>query len=135
MTHHRGTEDTEGLSRYRTHDIVGAAIEVHRRIGPGLLESAYEACLCRELLLRGIDFQRQVPLPVEYRGLRLNCGYRLDVVVKRSVIIEVKAVRRILAIHRAQVLTYLKLTNYRLGLLINFNVDLLRSGICRIING
>ena len=135
MVDHRGTEDTEGSSRHRTHDIVGAAIEVHRRLGPGLLESTYEMCLGRELSLRGISFQEQVPLPVDYRGLQLDCGYRLDIVVERSVIIEVKAVARVLPVHRAQVLTYLKLTNLRLGLLINFNVEVLRSGLYRIING
>jgi GxxExxY protein len=114
---------------------VGAAIEVHRRLGPGLLESAYESCLCRELSFREIEFQRQVPLPLEYRGLQLDCGYRLDMVVNQSIIIEVKALRKILPIHRAQVLTYLKLTQLRLGLLINFNVEVLRSGIYRIVNG
>jgi hypothetical protein len=88
MIYHRDTEDTEGSSCHITHDIVGGAIEVHRRLGPGLLESAYETCLCRELLLRGIRFQQQVPLPVEYRGLQLDCGYRLDIVVERSVIVE-----------------------------------------------
>jgi GxxExxY protein len=135
MIHHRGTEDTEVLSRSHTHDIVGAAIVVHRRLGPGLLESAYQTCLWRELLIRGISFQSQVPLPVQYRGLQLDCGYRLDLVVNDSISIEVKAVRRVLPIHRAQVLTYLKLTKYRLGLLINFNVEVLRSGLYRIING
>ena len=135
MAHHRGTEDTEGSSSSRTHDILGAAIEVHRHLGPGLLESAYQTCLCRELLIRGIGFQQQVPLPIQYRGLDLDCGYRLDLVVDDSVIVEVKAVRKVLPIHRAQVLTYLKLTNCRLGLLINFNVEVLRSGLYRIING
>ena len=134
MFHHRGTEDTEGSSSHRTHDIVGAAIEVHRRLGPGLLESTYESCLCRELSLRGISFRQEVPLPVHYRGLELDCGYRLDIVVEDSVIVEVKAVGKILPVHRAQLLTYLKLTNLRLGLLINFNVEVLRSGIYRIIN-
>lgn len=135
MIHHRGTEDAEGSSRHRTHDIIGAAIEVHRRLGPGLLESAYETCLCRELTLRGIGCVQEVPLPVHYRGVRLECGYRLDLVVEGSVVVEVKAVRKVLPIHRAQVLTYLKLTSLRLGLLINFNVEVLRSGIYRIING
>jgi GxxExxY protein len=130
---HRGHRG--GSSRHRTHDIVGAAIEVHRRLGPGLLESAYETCLCRELSLKGIRFQSQVPLPVEYLGLQLECGYRLDIVVGRFLIIEVKAIRKVLPIHRAQVLTYLKLTNFHLGLLINFNVEVLRSGLYRIING
>ena len=135
MIHHRGTKGTEGFSSPRTHDIVGAAIAVHRRLGPGLLESAYQSCVCRELLIRGIRFQSQVPLPLRYRGLRLDCGYRLDLVVGSSIIIEVKTVRKVLPIHRAQVLTYLRLTGYRLGLLINFNVEMLRSGLYRIING
>ena len=135
MIYHRGTEDTEGSRRRCTHDIVGAAIEVHRRLGPGLLESAYETCLGRELYLRGIEFQRQVPLPVQYRGLNLDCGYRLDILVADSVIIEVKAVTKVLPVHRAQLLTYLKLTRLRLGILLNFNVDVLRHGVYRIING
>ena len=135
LVHHKGTKDTKDSSSDGTFDIVGAAIEVHRQLGPGLLESAYESCLCRELSLRGVQFQRQVPLPLEYRGFQLDCGYRLDLVVNRSVIVEVKAARRILPIHRAQVLTYLKLTNLRLALLINFNVETLRSGLYRIING
>ena len=135
MIHHGGTEDTEGSSHRRTHDIVGAAIEVHRRLGPGLLESAYETCLCRELYLRRVEFRQQVALPVEYRGINLDCGYRLDILVEQSVIIEVKALAKVLPIHRAQVLTYLRLTGLRLGLLINFNVDVLRHGVYRLING
>lgn len=135
VIHLRGTEDTEVPSSHKTYDIVGAAIEVHRQLGPGLLESAYEVCLSRELSLRGIPFQRQVPLPVEYRGLQLDCGYRLDLIVGGSIIVEVKAVGNVLPIHRAQVLTYLKLTGYQLGLLINFNVETLRSGVYRIIKG
>jgi GxxExxY protein len=114
---------------------VAAAIEVHRRLGPGLLESAYEACLCRELRFRQLSFECQVPLTVRYRDVDVDCGYRLDFVVDESVIVEVKAVSKILPIHRAQVITYLKLTNIRLALLINFNVQLLRSGVYRIING
>lgn len=135
MIHHRGTEDAERSSRRCTHDILGAAIEVHRRLGPGLLESAYETCLFRELTLRGIDCVQEVPLPVRYRGVQLDCGYRLDLIVQGSVVVEVKAVHKVLPVHRAQVLTYLKLTSLRLGLLINFNVEVLRSGIYRIING
>jgi GxxExxY protein len=123
MTHHRGTEDAEGPSIRRCSDILGAAIEVHRRLGPGLLESTYEACLCRELVLRQIPVERQIPLPLDYRGMKLNCGYRLDVIAYGAILIEVKAVTRVLPIHRAQVLTYLKLTGIRLGLLINFNVE------------
>jgi GxxExxY protein len=133
--HHKGTKDTKDAVGDGTFDIVGAAIEVHRQLGPGLLESAYEICLSRELLLRRIPVQRQVPLPVEYRGVQLDCGYRLDIVVNHSVIVEVKSLRKVLPVHRAQVLTYLKMTGYRLGLLINFNVEILRSGLYRIING
>ena len=123
--HHKGTKGTKDLCNDGSYEIVGAAIEVHRKLGPGLLESAYESCLCRELSLRGIPFDRQVSLPLEYRGLQLDCGYRLDLVVSQSVIVEVKAARRVLPIHRAQLLTYLKLMNLRLGLLINFNVETL----------
>lgn len=135
MIHHRGTEHTEGPFRSLTHDIVGAAIEVRRRLGPGLLESAYQTCLSRELALRGLRCQQQVPLPVLYRGVQLDCGYRLDLIVEGSVIVEVKAVGKVLPVHRAQVLTYLKLTSLRLGLLINFNVDVLRHGVYRVIHG
>lgn len=135
MAHHRGTEDTEESSKRQSSDILGAAIEVHRRPGPGLLESAYEACLCREMRFRSIPFERQVVLPLEYRGMKVDCGYRLDIVAYESVIVEVKAVCKILPIHRAQVLTYLKTTGLRLGLLINFNVEVLRVGIHRLING
>lgn len=133
--HHKGTKDTKDSVGDGTFEIVGAVIEVHRQLGPGLLESADETCLSRELLLRGIPVQRQVPLPVVYRGLRLDCGYRLDFVVSQSIIVEVKALKKVLPIHRSQVLTYLRLTGYRLGLLINFNVEVLRSGLYRIVNG
>ena len=118
-----------------SYDIVGAAIEVHRALGPGLLESAYQACLCQELRLRGINYRHQVPLPLKYRCLDVQCGYRLDIVVEEAIVVEIKAVRRVHPIHRAQVLTSLKLTGLRLGLLINFNVEVLRSGVYRIING
>jgi GxxExxY protein len=135
MIHHRGTEDAEGPSTRQSSDILGAAIEVHRRLGAGLLESAYERCLCHELGFQGIPIQRQIPVPLSYRGRNLDCGYRLDIIAYNSVLIEVKAVEKVLPIHCAQVLTYLKLTGLRLGLLINFNVEALRSGIYRIING
>jgi GxxExxY protein len=134
LIHHKGTKDTRDPGD-GTFEIVGAAIEVHRRLGPGLLESAYERCLSRELALQGVPFQRQVPLPIEYRGLQLDCGYRLDIVVNQSIIVEIKALAKVLPIHRAQVLTYLRLTRCRLGLLINFNVEVLRNGLHRIING
>ena len=114
---------------------MGAAIQVHKHLGPGLLESAYEACLCRELERRGIPYQRQVALPLEYYGISVDCGYRLDLVVGGLVVLEVKAVEKVLPIHKAQVLTYLKLLRMSLGLLINFNVEVLRLGIYRIILG
>lgn len=116
-----------------TSRILAAAIEVHRELGPGLLESAYEKCLCRELELGRIPFQRQVPLPVVYKGINLDCGYDMDVVVDRKVVLELKAVETLLPIHEAQLLTYLKLGNYRVGLLINFNVPVLKDGIKRLV--
>lgn len=135
MIHHKATKDTEGSADRLSYDIVGAAIEVHRHLGPGLLESAYETCLSREFLLRGISFERQVPLPLCYRGIAVDCGYRLDLIVEGLVVIEVKAVEKVLPIHKAQVLTYLKLLKLNLGMLINFNVEILRLGIYRIIMG
>jgi GxxExxY protein len=115
-------------------EIIGAAIEVHRNLGPGLLESAYEECLCRELAIFGIAFERQKPLAVSYKGVKLDCGYRLDIVVGGLIILELKAVDQIEPIHEAQLLTYLKLSNLKLGILINFNVPILRDGIKRIVN-
>ena len=115
--------------------VIGAAIEVHRALGPGLLESAYEECLCRELSLREVPFERQKQLPVEYKGLRLNCGYRLDLLVAGSVVVEVKAIESLAGIHEAQVLTYLKLTGCKVGLLINFNSPRLKAGIRRLVLG
>jgi GxxExxY protein len=114
-----------------TETIIGAAIEVHRTIGPGLLESAYVQCLCYELSLRKIPFQLELPLPVHYKGLKLDCGYRLDLVVADAVVVEVKAVDRITPLHEAQLLTYLRMGGWKAGLLINFNVPLLRDGIVR----
>lgn len=115
---HRDTEGTEegkdGLSRA----VIGAAIDVHRALGPGLLESAYEECLCHELTLRGIPFHRQVSQPVTYKGVKLDCGYRLDLVVEDRLIVEVKAVDALHPIHTAQLLTYLKLSGHRVGLLL-----------------
>lgn len=116
-----------------TGKIIGAAIEVHRVLGPGLLESAYEECLCHELHLAGIAFMRQQPLPVVYKGIRLDCGYRLDVVVEGKVILELKTVDRLLPIHEAQILTYLRLTTIHTGLILNFNVPTLRQGIKRMV--
>ncbi len=113
--------------------ILAACIEVHRELGPGLLESAYEECLCHELNLATIPFERQLPLPVVYKGLRLDCGYEMDLVVDQRVVVELKAVEKLLPIHEAQLMTYLKLGGYRVGLLINFNVPVLRDGIKRIV--
>ncbi len=118
-----------------TGDIIASAIEVHRHLGPGLLESTYEICLCRELTLRGIPFVKQQELPVVYKGTRLDVGYRIDVLVENQVIVELKAVEALAPIHSAQLLTYLKLTGCRVGLLINFNVVLLKDGLKRLING
>ncbi len=129
--HHRGTEGTEKDLNEITAQVIAAAIEVHKSLGPGLLESAYEECLCRELTLRGVHFERQKPLPVEYKGTKLDCGYRLDVLVENAVVIEVKAVASLEPIHEAQLLTYLKLGGWKLGLLINFNVPVLKDGIRR----
>jgi len=114
--------------------IIGGAIEVHRELGPGLLESAYEQCLCHELSLRGVAFRRQVDLPVEYKGVKLDCGYRMDIVVEGLVVVELKAVDALLPLHQAQLLTYLRLSKRSLGLLINFNVPLLKEGIKRIVH-
>jgi len=114
-----------------TKEIISAAIEVHRALGPGLLESAYEECLCRELSLRKVPFERQVPLPVEFKGLRLDCGYRLDLLVANTVVVEIKAVEPLSSIHDAQLLTYLRLGGWKVGLLINFNVSVLKNGIRR----
>lgn len=116
--------------RSLTSDIIGAAIEVHRALGPGLLESAYQACLCRELQLRKIDFVQQVDLPLSYKGVKLDCGYRIDLIVGHRVVIELKSVQDVLPVHQAQLLTYLHLT-LRIGLLINFNVPVLKDGIRR----
>ncbi len=114
-----------------TEQIIGAAIEVHRHLGPGLLESAYETCLAHELTLLGLDISRQQPLPISYKGLQLDAAYRLDLVVENSVLLELKAAERLEPIHEAQLLTYLRLARLPVGLLINFNVHLLRQGIKR----
>ena len=114
-----------------TEKIIGCAIEVHRHLGPGLLESAYEECLCHELEQQGLRFRRQVPLPVEYKGIRLECGYRIDIVVEDLVLLELKTVEILHPVHEAQLLTYLKLSGIRVGLLINFHVPVLKDGIRR----
>src|SRR5882724_281757 len=114
-----------------TEQVIGAAMEVDKALGPGLLESVYEECLCHELHLRGIRFQRQVIVPVVYKGVALDCGYRLDLIVEDTVVLELKCVDRVLPIHEAQLLTYLKLLNKAVGFIINFNVSVLRNGIFR----
>lgn len=114
--------------------IIGAAIEVHKTLGPGLLESAYEECLCHELSIQGLLFEKQKPLSVDYKGKKLDCGYRLDIVVEKEVIIELKSCEKVEPIHKAQLLTYLKLSGLNLGLILNFNVSLMRDGIVRIVN-
>jgi len=118
---------------YLTGEIIGAAIEVHKALGPGLLESAYEECLCREFGLRQLHFKRQKAIPVEYKGVKLDCGYRIDFLIEDLVILELKSVDSLQPIHEAQLLTYLKLTGFKVGLLINFNVPVLKQGIRRLI--
>ena len=117
-----------------TGQIIGAAIEVHKALGPGLLESAYEECLCHEFDLRRFRYDRQKPLSVEYKGVKLDCGYRLDLVVEKAVVLELKSCEKIEPIHKAQLLTYLKLSGLKVGLLLNFNVPVMRDGIVRIVN-
>jgi GxxExxY protein len=116
-----------------SHEIIGAAIEVHRFLGPGLLESAYEECLSKELALRKLTVERQKPVPVVYKDVKLECGYRIDLLVEGRVVVELKSVESLAAIHEAIILTYLRLSGRRLGLLINFNVKVLKDGIKRYI--
>ena len=118
-----------------TSSIIKAAIEVHKHLGPGLLESAYQSCLAHELHLMGLSFEKEKGLPIEYKGIKLYCGYRLDLIVEKTVIVEIKAVDKLLPIHEAQVMTYLKLTGLRLGLLLNFNTPVIKDGIKRIVVG
>jgi GxxExxY protein len=131
------TESTEPIkdANKLTEIVIGCAIEVHRALGPGLLESAYEICLCRELSLRGIPFERQVAIPVDYKGVKLDCGYRADLVVDGKILVEIKAVDQLAPIHEAQVLSYLKLGGLKVGLLINFNERVLTHGVRRKVLG
>jgi GxxExxY protein len=140
MMNHRGAEAqrknlmvVEEPRDPLTQQVIGAAIEVHRVLGPGLLESAYEECLCLELSLRGIPFHRQVPLPIAYKGVTLECGYRMDLVVPERLVIEVKTVEKILSVHEAQLLTYLRLSGIKTGLLINFHTAMIKDGIRRMV--
>ena len=113
--------------------VIGCALEVHRTLGPGLLESTYEQCLAHELSLSDISFKFQLPLPVKYKGIKLDCGYRIDLLVNDELIVELKSVDQIMGIHQAQLLTYMKLSGAKVGLLINFNVEMLKSGIKRFV--
>jgi len=112
-----------------SHRIIGCAIEVHKLLGPGLLESAYQKCLAHELSLNSINFQTEVQLPIEYKGVKLDCGYRMDIVVENSIVLELKSVSSLIPIHEAQILSYMKLANYKQGFLINFNVQMLKQGL------
>jgi len=143
VIHHGDTENTEKkqvqpkrhlYQEQLTGQIIGAAIEVHKQLGPGLLESTYQACLCHELELRGISFECQKPLPLEYKGIKLECGYRIDLLVAGLVIVEIKSVEALAPIHEAQLLTYLKLTGVKVGFLINFNVVVLKDGLRRLVH-
>jgi GxxExxY protein len=122
---------TKLIEKPLTEQVIGAAIEVHRAIGPGLLESAYEECLCHELKIRGVDFERQVPLPVSYKGVKLDCGYRMDVWVERRLVLELKCVEQLLPVHDAQLLTYMRLSSSPVGLLLNFHVSQITRGVRR----
>jgi GxxExxY protein len=131
--HHKDTKNTKAESDRLSFEILGSALEVHRTIGPGLLESAYEECLAYEFSQRGLAFKRQIGLPQRYKAGSLDCGYRLDFLVESPVVVELKAVERVLPIHQAQVLTYLRMSSLWLGLLLNFNVRFIRSGIQRLV--
>ncbi len=125
--------ERERLNRI-TESIIGAPIDVHRSLGPGLLESAYEACLAFELAQRGLQVEQQKPLPIVYKDVKLDCGYRLDLLVEDAVIVEIKSVDGLAPIHKAQLLSYLKLSGCKVGLLLNFNVQVLKQGIRRVVN-
>jgi GxxExxY protein len=130
---HKGTKDTKEEANRLSSLIIGAALEVHRSVGPGLLESVYEECLAHELSLRHLTFKRQLGVPLHYKGIRLDVGYRLDLLVEGVVIVEIKAVEQLLKIHEAQLLTYLRATSLWLGLLLNFHVPKLQQGIRRLV--
>ncbi len=129
---HEGHEERPAGIEDFARTIVDSGLKVHRALGPGLLESAYEHCLAHELSLRGVALRRQVPLPIVYEGAKLDAGYRLDIVVENAIVIEIKAVEALSRLHEAQVLTYLKLTGHRLGFLLNFNVELFKNGVRRL---
>ena len=140
MIHHRGTEGTEGtevigVDAVLSGQVIGAAIEVHRALGPGFLESSYQACLSHELALRGLAWIQQKEIPLQYKGVCLKSAYRIDLLVEGRLLVEVKAIETLTPVHHAQLLTYLKLFHLRLGLLINFNVETLVRGVRRVVNG
>lgn len=132
---HKDTEAQRKRLNELSHRVIGLCLEVHRELGPGLLESAYEEALAYELLQAGIRFERQRGMPLVYKGAKLECGYRLDLVIEGDLVLELKAVTELLPVHQAQLLTYLKLEQRSLGLLINFNVPVLKSGIRRVVAG
>jgi GxxExxY protein len=136
MQSHTGVETTAAAVDLNgiTHGIIAAAIEVRRHLGPGLLESSYQECVCYELSQMGLAFTREVHLPLSYKGLQLDCSYRIDLLVEDMVLVELKSIERILPIHSAQILTYLRASNKPIGLLINFNVLVLKDGIKRIVH-
>jgi GxxExxY protein len=135
MIHHEGTKGTKERGLVVSQAVVGAAIEVHRELGPGLLESVYEMALCRELWLRQLRVERQVPIRVTYKGAELESQIRLDLLVESVVVVEVKSAEKLTPIHGAQLLTYLRITGHPVGLLLNFNVELLKHGMRRLLNG
>lgn len=130
---HEGTEKPIYYNEELSGKIIASAIEVHRNLGPGLLESAYEECFCHELHLRGIPLERQKPLPLEYKGIKLGCGYRMDILVDNKIVVELKCVDEITPVHVAQLLTYLKLSGIKVGLIINFYTAVLKDGIRRLV--
>jgi GxxExxY protein len=130
---HRDTEGTEYYHRELTERLIACAIEVHRHLGPGLLESAYEECYCYELGIQGVSLERQKMLPLVYKEIKLDCGYRMDVVADNKVVVEIKCVEKILPIHEAQLLTYLKLSSLQVGLIINFHAATLKDGVKRFV--
>ena len=129
----RGKGGDDYPERELTQAIIGALIEVHKHLGPGLLESAYQKCFCRELTLRGIPYECERNIPINYKGVELDCGYRLDVLVHGRVLVEIKSVETLTAVHTAQLLTYMRLLGIRVGLLVNFNVPVLKEGIRRLV--
>jgi GxxExxY protein len=135
ITEHTELTETRKELNELTEIVIGCAIEVHRSLGPGLLESTYEMCLCRELSLRNILFERQKPIPVIYKGVKLDCGYRADLIIDGRILVEIKSIEQASAIHDAQLLSCLKLSGMKVGLLINFNVRMLKHGVCRKILG